>query len=171
MAGFLLCLHVFFGHPYIFYDISTFMLFLWLRPARSGVRETFLRLSIIFWSFNRLIVVLSLGVYLSSFVKDLFCSPRPFAPPVTRLSKPQHAKHEQWPHRFCFSYGEPSPRIRLPFNPLYKQYFYRSLLLHPCPPTRHHVQQPNHYISIYIRLDDIPYDLLGIFSSACLVCV
>ena len=41
MAGFLLCLHIFFGHPYIFYDISTFMLFLWLRPARSGVRETY----------------------------------------------------------------------------------------------------------------------------------
>ena len=41
MAGFLLCLHVFFGNPYIFHDISTLMLFLWLRPARSGVRETY----------------------------------------------------------------------------------------------------------------------------------
>jgi hypothetical protein len=35
----------------------------------------------------RLLVVLALGVYCSSFVKDLICSPRPFAPPVTRLSK------------------------------------------------------------------------------------
>jgi len=33
-----------------------------------------------------LLLVLALGVYTSSFVKDLFCVPRPFAPPVTRLS-------------------------------------------------------------------------------------
>ncbi|KAF7338800.1 Sphingosine-1-phosphate phosphatase [Mycena sanguinolenta] len=33
-----------------------------------------------------LIVVLCLGIYLTSVIKDLFCSPRPFAPPVTRLS-------------------------------------------------------------------------------------
>ena len=31
-------------------------------------------------------MVLALGVYCSSVVKDLICSPRPFAPPVTRLS-------------------------------------------------------------------------------------
>ena len=31
-------------------------------------------------------MVLALGVYSSSVVKDLICSPRPFAPPVTRLS-------------------------------------------------------------------------------------
>lgn len=34
----------------------------------------------------RSITMLAIGVYLSSFIKDLFCSPRPFAPPVTRLS-------------------------------------------------------------------------------------
>lgn len=28
-----------------------------------------------------------MGVYWSGFIKDLVCSPRPFAPPVTRLSK------------------------------------------------------------------------------------
>lgn len=38
MAGLLLCLHIVFGHPYIFYDVYTHVLFLWLRPARSGVR-------------------------------------------------------------------------------------------------------------------------------------
>lgn len=38
-----------------------------------------------------LLLVLAMGVYTSSFVKDLFCSPRPFAPPVTRLSKCQVA--------------------------------------------------------------------------------
>lgn len=36
---------------------------------------------------NRIVHVLALGVYLSSLVKDLICSPRPFAPPVTRLSE------------------------------------------------------------------------------------
>ncbi|KAF5369021.1 hypothetical protein D9758_002980 [Tetrapyrgos nigripes] len=37
-----------------------------------------------------LIMVLALGVYASSFLKDLFCSPRPFAPPVTRLTIGTH---------------------------------------------------------------------------------
>lgn len=35
-----------------------------------------------------LLFVLALGVYVSSVLKDLMCSPRPFAPPVTRLSTP-----------------------------------------------------------------------------------
>jgi len=34
-----------------------------------------------------LVIVLASGVYFTSFAKDLFCAPRPFAPPVTRLSK------------------------------------------------------------------------------------
>ncbi|KAJ6470219.1 sphingosine-1-phosphate phosphatase [Mycena vitilis] len=37
-----------------------------------------------------LIVVLCLGIYFTSVVKDLFCSPRPFAPPVTRLTIGTH---------------------------------------------------------------------------------
>ncbi|KAF8869396.1 PAP2 superfamily-domain-containing protein [Infundibulicybe gibba] len=37
-----------------------------------------------------LLVVLALGVYCASFVKDLICSPRPFAPPVTRLTMGSH---------------------------------------------------------------------------------
>ncbi|KAG5637587.1 hypothetical protein H0H81_004038 [Sphagnurus paluster] len=37
-----------------------------------------------------LLIVLALGVYLSSFIKDLICSPRPFAPPVTRLTIGTH---------------------------------------------------------------------------------
>jgi membrane-associated phospholipid phosphatase len=37
-----------------------------------------------------LLLVLALGVYTSSFVKDLFCVPRPFAPPVTRLTISTH---------------------------------------------------------------------------------
>jgi len=42
----------------------------------------------LFFSF-RLCYALSYGVYLSSFLKDMVCSPRPYAPPVTRLSKEQ----------------------------------------------------------------------------------
>jgi len=37
-----------------------------------------------------LLFVLSLGVYLSSFLKDLICSPRPFSPPVARLTIGSH---------------------------------------------------------------------------------
>ncbi|TFK39306.1 hypothetical protein BDQ12DRAFT_682538 [Crucibulum laeve] len=37
-----------------------------------------------------LIMVLGLGVYCSSVIKDLICSPRPFAPPVTRLTIGSH---------------------------------------------------------------------------------
>ncbi|EKM76419.1 hypothetical protein AGABI1DRAFT_78483 [Agaricus bisporus var. burnettii JB137-S8] len=37
-----------------------------------------------------LLSALSIGVYCSSVVKDLFCSPRPFSPPVTRLTMGSH---------------------------------------------------------------------------------
>ncbi|KAF8970350.1 PAP2 superfamily-domain-containing protein [Flammula alnicola] len=37
-----------------------------------------------------LLILLGLGIYASSVVKDLFCSPRPFAPPVTRLTIGSH---------------------------------------------------------------------------------
>lgn len=37
-----------------------------------------------------LVIVLALGVYFSSFIKDLLCSPRPFSPPVTRLTIGTH---------------------------------------------------------------------------------
>ncbi|GLB39364.1 putative acid phosphatase homologues [Lyophyllum shimeji] len=39
---------------------------------------------------RELLVILALGVYSSSFMKDLMCSPRPFAPPVTRLTIGTH---------------------------------------------------------------------------------
>lgn len=49
----------------------------------------------IFWlgdpRFGRgLINVLAFGVYLSSAIKDLFCVPRPYSPPVTRLTVGTH---------------------------------------------------------------------------------
>ncbi|KAF7799313.1 hypothetical protein EIP86_010545 [Pleurotus ostreatoroseus] len=37
-----------------------------------------------------LMFVLSLGVYTASVIKDMFCLPRPFAPPVTRLTIGSH---------------------------------------------------------------------------------
>ncbi|KAF9007315.1 acid phosphatase/Vanadium-dependent haloperoxidase [Hymenopellis radicata] len=37
-----------------------------------------------------LLLVLAIGGYASSFLKDLFCSPRPFSPPVTRLTVMNH---------------------------------------------------------------------------------
>ncbi|KAJ8688727.1 Long-chain base-1-phosphate phosphatase [Pleurotus ostreatus] len=39
---------------------------------------------------TELVTVLAAGVYFSSFIKDLICSPRPFAPPVTRLTIGTH---------------------------------------------------------------------------------
>ncbi|EGN92487.1 hypothetical protein SERLA73DRAFT_190962 [Serpula lacrymans var. lacrymans S7.3] len=40
--------------------------------------------------YQRLLFVLAFGVYLSSVLKDFICSPRPFAPPVTRLTIGTH---------------------------------------------------------------------------------
>ncbi|KAL1941837.1 hypothetical protein VTO73DRAFT_6837 [Trametes versicolor] len=37
-----------------------------------------------------LLLMLAVGVYITSFMKDLFCCPRPFAPPVTRLTLGNH---------------------------------------------------------------------------------
>ncbi|KAI0777323.1 PAP2-domain-containing protein [Trametes elegans] len=37
-----------------------------------------------------LLLMLAFGVYVTSFMKDLFCCPRPFAPPVTRLTLGSH---------------------------------------------------------------------------------
>ncbi|KAI5118596.1 hypothetical protein M0805_004171 [Coniferiporia weirii] len=37
-----------------------------------------------------LVFVLGMGVYTSSFIKDLICAPRPYAPPVTRLTIGSH---------------------------------------------------------------------------------
>ncbi|KAH9849013.1 PAP2-domain-containing protein [Lenzites betulinus] len=37
-----------------------------------------------------LLLMLAVGVYITSFMKDLFCCPRPFAPPATRLTLGSH---------------------------------------------------------------------------------
>ncbi|KAJ7216737.1 PAP2 superfamily-domain-containing protein [Mycena haematopus] len=48
-----------------------------------------------------LIVVLCLGIYFTSVIKDLFCSPRPFAPPVTRMTIGTHHLEYGMPSTHC----------------------------------------------------------------------
>ncbi|KAF9060151.1 PAP2 superfamily-domain-containing protein, partial [Rhodocollybia butyracea] len=79
--------------PYIHLDLGTHTFFMILLPA------------VFFFGFDvggeaglggnkemgmGLVMIMGLGVYASSFVKDLVCSPRPFAPPVTRLTLGNH---------------------------------------------------------------------------------
>ncbi|BEI80981.1 hypothetical protein CcaverHIS002_0201410 [Cutaneotrichosporon cavernicola] len=44
-----------------------------------------------------LVFVVGLGIYLSCVVKDITCTPRPFAPPVTRLSVSTHHREYGFP--------------------------------------------------------------------------
>ncbi|KAK2464640.1 hypothetical protein APHAL10511_003333 [Amanita phalloides] len=48
-----------------------------------------------------LILILAFGVYLTSVIKDLACSPRPFAPPVTRLTISTHHLEYGFPSTHC----------------------------------------------------------------------
>ncbi|KAJ7703449.1 hypothetical protein B0H16DRAFT_1638694 [Mycena metata] len=48
-----------------------------------------------------LINVLCLGIYFTSVCKDLFCSPRPFAPPVTRMTIGNHHLEYGMPSTHC----------------------------------------------------------------------
>ncbi|KAJ7197104.1 PAP2 superfamily-domain-containing protein [Mycena haematopus] len=48
-----------------------------------------------------LIVVIGLGIYFTSIIKDLFCSPRPFAPPVTRMTIGTHHLEYGMPSTHC----------------------------------------------------------------------
>lgn len=67
-----------------------------VNTALLGTHSFFLVfLPMVFWlgspRFGRgLINVLAFGVYLSSAIKDLFCVPRPYSPPVTRLTVGTH---------------------------------------------------------------------------------
>ena len=71
-------------------------------------------------TFFRLVFVLALGVYLSSFIKDLVCAPRPFAPPVTRLSRSNSILDFPKTHS-CYSDRLTSFGIRIPFHALHQQ--------------------------------------------------
>ncbi|KAJ6627628.1 hypothetical protein B0H10DRAFT_2210141 [Mycena sp. CBHHK59/15] len=48
-----------------------------------------------------LIVIICLGIYFTSVAKDLLCSPRPFAPPVTRLTIGNHHLEYGMPSTHC----------------------------------------------------------------------
>ncbi|KAJ7647111.1 PAP2 superfamily-domain-containing protein [Roridomyces roridus] len=48
-----------------------------------------------------LIILIGLGIYVTSVIKDLFCSPRPFAPPVTRLTIGTHHLEYGMPSTHC----------------------------------------------------------------------
>ncbi|TFY53347.1 hypothetical protein EVJ58_g9506 [Rhodofomes roseus] len=69
-----------------------------------------------------LLLVLALGVYVSSFVKDAICSPRPFAPPVTRLTIGTH-HHE---YGFPSTHTTNSVSMALFFFTLLHQAYIRS---------------------------------------------
>jgi len=67
-----------------------------LHTSMLGTHTFFLVFLPMFFFFGHdglgraLCYALAFGVYLSSFLKDMVCSPRPYAPPVTRLSVGSH---------------------------------------------------------------------------------
>ena len=78
--------HVVAWDAHILHDPPSSLLLLWTSRHRSRVCFLQARPSALRLTRYRLLFVLALGVYASSFVKDLVCSPRPYAPPVARLS-------------------------------------------------------------------------------------
>ena len=79
---------------------------------------------------ERLLTVLAFGVYLSSFVKDLICSPRPFAPPVTRLSMQRFILQVIYLKSVIFHSHRFAPsRVRFSFDTFDKQCFHRAFFL------------------------------------------
>ncbi|CCL98041.1 uncharacterized protein FIBRA_00035 [Fibroporia radiculosa] len=69
-----------------------------------------------------LILVLAMGVYASSFLKDLVCSPRPFAPPVTRLTIGTHHLEYGFPS----THSTNSVSIALYFYSILREAYTRS---------------------------------------------
>ncbi|KAH9055414.1 hypothetical protein EDB87DRAFT_1641220 [Lactarius vividus] len=67
-----------------------------LHTSMLGTHTFFLAFLPTFFLFGpddlgrRLCYVLAFGVYMSSYLKDLVCSPRPYAPPVVRLAVGNH---------------------------------------------------------------------------------
>ena len=69
-----------------------------------GTHSSFLLLLPLFFWFGypdlgfNILLTLALGVYTSSFLKDLLCVPRPYAPPVRRITLVgSHAEEYGWP--------------------------------------------------------------------------
>ncbi|KAJ7863734.1 sphingosine-1-phosphate phosphatase [Mycena olivaceomarginata] len=79
-----------------------------------------------------LILVICVGIYLTSVLKDLFCSPRPFAPPVTRLTIGTHH----------LEYGMPSTHCANAVSLALLFWAYIHELAFPAPPTLPHLSVP-----------------------------
>ncbi|KAG8937031.1 hypothetical protein FRC02_008138 [Tulasnella sp. 418] len=71
-----------------------------------------------------LVNVIGIGVYLSSLVKDSICSPRPFAPPVTRLTVGTHHLEYGFPS----THSTNSVSIALFFHGLAQELFVREAI-------------------------------------------
>lgn len=54
-------------------------------------------------TFDRMLHVVGLGIYISSFAKDLVCTPRPYSPPVVRLSECSRQVSRDMPAWVCNS--------------------------------------------------------------------
>jgi hypothetical protein len=102
------------------------------------------------------------------------CSPRPFSPPVTRLSE-CHSRDIFTVCSYPRSYWYPPSRVRFPLDTLNQQRFYRSLLLHDRSPTVHstdvgllashrpfrtsHPKRNSHHPGCPSRNDNLAHDL------------
>ncbi|KAH8116160.1 PAP2 superfamily-domain-containing protein [Phellopilus nigrolimitatus] len=67
-----------------------------------------------------LVFVLGMGVYVSSFIKDLICAPRPYAPPVSRLTIGTH--HLEYGFPSTHSTNSVSIALYI-YSLVHKQYF------------------------------------------------
>jgi len=77
-----------------------------------------------------LVFVLASGAYLSSFIKDLVCSPRPFSPPVTRLSESRPITRILFVTSH-YSYWHPPSRVRVSLNSLNSQCIHGTIHFWP----------------------------------------
>ncbi|ODN95718.1 hypothetical protein L198_04336 [Cryptococcus wingfieldii CBS 7118] len=103
----------------------------WQRRVRTERRDKFFYYSAVFgthtffmmflpilfffgrpWEARGLLYVVGTGIYVSSYVKDLVCTPRPYSPPVIRLSMSTH-HHE---YGFPSSHSTNSTSIALFFG-------------------------------------------------------
>ena len=110
---------------------------------------------------SRLLWAPALGVYVTSVVKDLLCSPRPFAPPVTRLSTSFLTPVLNLAHsrRFPSSIRLAPSGVRLPLNSHHQQYLHRPLPLFTRPPA------------LFLRILDIVDQLLHLPRGHYILCL
>ncbi|KAK0463115.1 phosphatidic acid phosphatase type 2/haloperoxidase [Desarmillaria tabescens] len=71
-----------------------------------------------------LLMILALGGYASSSLKDLFCSPRPFSPPVTRLTLQDHHLEYGFPSTHTTQSSSIALYFLLHVPPAYRPYLF-----------------------------------------------